>query len=98
MRRSEALVRLHRALPELRREFGVARAGLFGSVARDEAGPDSDVDIIVEFSTVPNFGGFAALRTRLEEVMGRPVDLATADSLHQLVRRRALTESIYADA
>lgn len=98
MKRAEALERLRQALPELAREFGVSRAGVFGSVARDEARADSDVDVIVEFSSPPNFGGFAALRKRLEALLGHPVDLVTPDSLHRLVRRRALAESVYADA
>lgn len=98
MKRSAALDRLRLALPELRREFGVARAGVFGSVARDAAGPDSDVDVIVEFNAPPSFAGFEALRSRLESTLGRPVDLVTPDGLHELVRRRALAESVYAEA
>jgi predicted nucleotidyltransferase len=98
MKRAEALRRLHAALPELRREFGATRVGVFGSVARDEARADSDVDILVEFDVAPTFGGFEALKERLEAVMGRPVDVATPDGLHRLVRGRALAESIYADA
>ena len=41
---------------------GVLRLGVFGSVARDEAGPESDVDILVEFEKVPDLYEFAALR------------------------------------
>lgn len=98
MTRDQTLEYLRKARPELRRDFGVARAGVFGSFARDEARTDSDFDVIVEFARAPNFGGFEALRERLQELLGRPVDLVTPDGLHRLVRARALSESIYADA
>ena len=97
MKRVEALDRLRRALPELQRDYAVARAGLFGSVARDEARDDSDVDVIVEFETTPNFGRFEALRERLAALFGASVDLVTPDSIHVLARRRVLSESVYAD-
>jgi hypothetical protein len=44
---------------------GVRRLGVYGSVARDEARPDSDVDILVEFDRTPDLFEFAALRDRL---------------------------------
>ncbi len=98
MSRDEALRQLARSLPELQRDFGVARAGVFGSVARNEAREGSDVDVIVEFSRAPNFAGFEALKARLAALFGQRVDLVTPDSLHRLVRRRALAEAVYAEA
>lgn len=76
----------------------MARAGIFGSVARDEARPDSDVDVIVEFARVPNFGGFEALRQRLQDVLGVRVDLLAEDGVHKLAQRRVLSERVYAEA
>ena len=52
MRREEAITILHEALPGLRERFKVPDIALFGSVARDEAGPDSDVDIMVTSDAV----------------------------------------------
>lgn len=98
MNRDEAIDRLARALPQLKREFGVARAGVFGSVARNEATAGSDVDLIVEFERTPNFGGYEALKGRLAAVMGGDVDVATPDSLHRLLRDRIMAEVVYAEA
>lgn len=81
--------------PELVRA-GVRRLGVFGSVARNEAGPESDVDIIVEFGDVPDLFEFAALRERLVEILGRPVDLTTPQALRQHLRSRVLDEVRYA--
>lgn len=79
------LNRLRSALPELRREFPVGRMALFGSVARGEERPDSDVDILVEVD--PSIGlAFVTLAERLEAVLGRKVDL---------VSRRALKPALW---
>ena len=83
----------HRA--ELTRA-GVRRIGVFGSVARGEAGPDSDVDVLVEFDPIPDLLEFAALRDRLVEILGRPVDLATPGGLRPRLRDRVLHEVRYA--
>jgi uncharacterized protein len=98
MNRDEALRRLGGSLPALRREFGVARAGLFGSVARDTAGAASDVDILIEFDRAPTLGRYEALKAELARVMGGEVDVATPDSLHRLLRDRILAETVYAEA
>ena len=82
MRRDEALriIRAHEA--ELR-AMGVESVELFGSVARDEAGPGSDVDVLVRFSEVDRPKGlaffrlYADLTDELSELFGREVDLAT---------------------
>lgn len=57
--------------------FGVKSLALFGSVARDEAGPQSDVDILVEFVGRATFDRYANLLFFLEEILGCKVDLAT---------------------
>jgi predicted nucleotidyltransferase len=62
---------------------GVKSLALFGSVARDEARPDSDVDLLVEFNRPTGLLGLIALQQKLEEWLGRPVDLGTPDSLKQ---------------
>ena len=73
------LLRAHRA--ELH-GFGVARLGLFGSVVRDEAGPESDVDVLVEFEAgKKGFAAFMALAFWLEDTLQRPVELVTPESL-----------------
>jgi uncharacterized protein len=77
---SLTLSRLRAVLPELRRDFPLGRMSLFGSVARGESLPDSDVDILVEVD--PSIGlGFVTLAERLEAVLGRKVDLVSRRAL-----------------
>lgn len=96
MRRAEALDLLRRHADELRSAHSVGTISIFGSVARDEANADSDVDILVEFSAPVGLFAFGRLQDRLEEILGRSVDLATPASLHQRLRQRILDEAIRA--
>lgn len=74
--------------------FGVSRLVPFGSVARDEAHRGSDVDLLVEFERPTGLFGLFALQNRLEELLGCPVDLGTADSLKERFRSRVIAECI----
>ena len=88
------LLRQHR--DELRKRFGVKSLAVFGSVARGEAGPESDVDLVVEFDPQAHVGLFkmVELKEFLEKVLGCPVDVVTLDGLRpwmrELVRREAV--------
>jgi len=62
--------------PELRRKYHVASLGLFGSVVRGDFGPESDVDILVDFSK-PIGIEFIDLADRLERVLNKKVDLVS---------------------
>mgnify|MGYP000979616817 CR=1 FL=1 len=86
MNRGEILTRLQKALPGLRERYGIARLRLFGSVARDEAEPGSDVDLLVEFQGPASLDGFMGLKADLEALIGAPVDLATPRSLRPALR------------
>lgn len=61
--------------------LGVASLVLFGSVARNQAGPKSDVDLLVEFKGKPSFDVYMDLKFFLEDTLGQPVDLVTKDAL-----------------
>jgi hypothetical protein len=95
MRRDEVLARLaaHR---EALRQLGVKSLAVFGSVARDEARPDSDVDVLVEFGRPVGLFDFVRVQIRLEEILGCRVDLATPDALRPSMRERILSEAVYA--
>ena len=98
MSRDEILERLRGDAPTLG-EYGVARIGLFGSAARGEAAPGSDVDILVTFDdgVVLGLFGFAKLKNHLEDLLGQPVDLATPTTLHAALRDKILNEAVYAE-
>jgi len=75
------------------RSLGVRSPDIFGSVARGDARPESDVDLLVEFERVPGFIGYVRLRNRLEQILGRHVDLVMASGLHPRLRERVLREA-----
>jgi uncharacterized protein len=95
VRREEAL----RLLVEHRDELtamGAASLSLFGSMARDEAGPASDVDILIELGRPMGLFGLAAIHLRLEEIMGRRVELITANSLAERYRAKIVPDLVRA--
>ncbi|MCS7273299.1 MAG: nucleotidyltransferase family protein [Fimbriimonadales bacterium] len=81
MRRGLRPLRPHRHT--LHKRFGVERLALFGSVTRDEAHAESDIDLLVRFRTAPGYDGYFALKCFLEEVLGKPVDLVMEGALRQ---------------
>lgn len=93
MNARDTLRLLSEHLPEIRRRFGVRELAIFGSVARDEARPGSDLDVLVEFAARPNFDDFFGLKLHLEEVWGARVDLAQPADLHPALRARIESEA-----
>jgi len=75
--------------PELARRFGAKSIGVFGSCARGEAGPASDVDAIVDLAE-PTFDSYMDLKFYLDDLLGRPVDLVMADALKPRLRPHVL--------
>ncbi len=73
--------------------LGVRRLCLFGSYARGEAGPESDVDMVVEFER-PTFDNFMELSELLEEILGTGVDLITFSGLKPRILARVKEEGI----
>jgi len=90
--RDQVAERLGAHAQELR-SLGVRSLDLFGSVARADARPESDVDLLVEFKEVPGFVGYVRLRNRLEQILGRLVDLVMVSGLHPRLRDRVLREA-----
>jgi predicted nucleotidyltransferase len=84
---SEALETLRRSEPDLRAR-GVRRAAVFGSVARGESRPDSDVDIMVEINPAAHFTVFdyAGLKDYIASLFDGPVDVVNRDGLKPYVR------------
>jgi uncharacterized protein len=72
----------------------ICRLALFGSVLRDDFGPDSDIDVLVEFETghVPGLA-FIRLEQELSRLLGRRVDLVTPKFLNERIRDRVLDDA-----
>lgn len=75
---------------------GIRRLALFGSILRDDFGPESDVDILVEFQPGTRVGYLAVARmTReLSEMIGRSVDVRTPAELHPAFREEVIREAL----
>jgi len=81
--------------PLLRERFGVAEVALFGSLARGEAGPDSDVDVLVDFSRPITLFDLVAVQQYLEQCLdGRKVDVVPRDSIHPEFSHSILEEAV----
>ena len=95
MKREDVLQKLREEQSRLRERFGVARLALFGSVARDEAGPESDVDLLVEFNRPITLFDLVEVQQHLERCLGvRRVDLVPRDSLYPAFRDAILREAL----
>ncbi len=75
--------------------FHVRKIGVFGSTAKDQRRSDSDVDILVEFSSPVSIFTFVHLRAYLSERLGVRVDLVTEGGLHPLLKDRIMREVVY---
>jgi hypothetical protein len=76
---------------EIRRSgdrYGIRNIRVFGSFARGDADPESDIDLLVEY--LPGHGGFAFVDScdAVETLLGRAVDVVTEKSLHPVIRAR----------
>jgi uncharacterized protein len=86
------ILKQHRATLK---ELGVRSLALFGSAARDEARPDSDVDLLVELEPPYTFDRYMDVKLYLEDHLGAKVDLVMQDGLHPLVQKNVEREAIY---
>jgi predicted nucleotidyltransferase len=83
----------HKIGPTLKR-FGVVRASLFGSAARNELTYSSDLDFLVEFEPGRSLLDLVGLQLELAEVLGQETDVVTYRSLHPRIRDRVLSEQV----
>lgn len=79
---------------ELRERFHVRSLALFGSSARGQAGPASDVDLLVEFERPVGLLHLSATALRLEGLLGRSVDLVLRRALRPELRGPVLAEAV----
>jgi hypothetical protein len=86
MNRDTVLALLREHLPVLRERFGVRGLRLFGSMARDTAREDSDIDVLVAFDRPPDSDQFFGTQFYLEDLLGRSIDLVTETALRERLR------------
>ncbi len=94
MKRNDVLRILQKERQELIDRYNISTLSVFGSVARDDARQDSDVDILVEFSQPIGLFQFIELQQRLESLLGSKVDLGTPRSLKPRIKEQVLQEAI----
>ncbi|HSU17707.1 nucleotidyltransferase family protein [Longimicrobium sp.] len=78
------------------KSYGATSISVFGSVARGEAGPGSDVDLLVEVDDRMTLFRLSRLKNHLQELLGLPVDLVTPGALRPHMRETILAEAIRA--
>lgn len=89
MKRSEAIEKLKQQADAIR-ALGATSLYLFGSVARDEAGPASDLDLFIDYDPQSRFNALdlVGIKLFLEDELATEVDITTRDSLHPILKDR----------
>jgi predicted nucleotidyltransferase len=90
----EILHTLKICLPDLREIYGVKSLGVFGSYARGEGKPRSDIDLLVEFDRPPTMFEFVRLKRYLTAALGVKVDLVMRTALKPEIGRHILSEVV----
>ena len=87
----------HEEIAAFCRKWGIRRLAFFGSVVRDDFGPESDVDVLVEFrDRTPGLKFFWEMPNELSEILGgRRVDVTTPDSLSNWMSREVASTAVY---
>ena len=80
-------------IPVLQR-YQVQRASIFGSIARGEDTPESDIDILVELNDNLSLLDFVALKLELEEVLQKRVDLVEKKTLKEAIKDEILAQEV----
>ena len=93
----DVIALLRKNEPILKERFGVKKIGIFGSFARGEDRPDSDVDVLVVFRKgQKTFDHYMDCKLYLEDLFGRKGDLVMKDVIKRELRKPILSEVIYA--
>lgn len=91
---NQAVLELRAKVSDIMRSRGVVKAAVFGSVARGDDHPESDVDFLVELETGRTLLDLSGLRLDLMDRLGCDVDVVTYRALHPKLRDQILEEQI----
>lgn len=96
MNKAEIIEILRTYKKDFSEQYGILDIGVFGSVARDEVGKDSDVDVIVRISK-PDLFMLVGIKNELEERLHRSVDIVTyRKNMNPFLKKRIDGEAVYA--
>lgn len=85
---------LKKELPLLRKEYGIKKLSVFGSTVRGEAGPRSDIDLLVEFRSPIGLIKYMELEAHLSGLLSHKVDLVMRTAIKPRIGRQILKEAI----
>lgn len=91
---SAALEERREEILRLARRHGAYNVRVYGSAARGEAGPESDIDLVVDLEPGRTLLDLGGLQMDLQDLLGRPVDLKTTSGLREDVRKRVATQAV----
>ena len=91
---AELAKRLHEHLPDLRKRYGIKSLALFGSYARGDQRPESDLDVLVEFEVAPHLIDLIELENQLAALLDVKADLVLKRALKPRIRQRVLREAV----
>jgi len=94
MLRDEALQAKRQEILRIAAQHGAKSVRLFGSVARGDSRPDSDVDLLVEMEPGRSLLDIGALLMELQQLLGRRVDIVEPEGLHWYIRDQVLQEAV----
>ena len=95
LQKNEVLAILSNHKPRFSEQYGVTDLGVFGSVARDEAHPDSDMDIVIRMRE-PKLFFMVHIKDALEEVFQRPVDIIQyRETMNPFLKKRIDRDAVY---
>jgi uncharacterized protein len=95
MMNQEIIEKLKSKKDELSKKYNIKSIGVFGSYARGEETPESDIDILVEYDITPGFFEFLNLEDELSVLVNKKIDLVTKPALKPLIKDQILQETIY---
>ncbi len=95
MDKQEVKEKINIQLPFLKDKYHVKKMGIFGSVVRGEQAKESDIDILVEFSSPIGFFDFIRLENFLSETLHKKVDLVSKKAIKPAIKKDILKEVIY---